>query len=82
MSRPLIVTRLHQILDAMATRLRDDRRPRVRRIPRAEMLEGRALMANIIASGVISSTASGANFNYTIQLSNSSSSYSGIGSFW
>ena len=39
-------------------------------------------MATINASGVISSTAAGADFNYTINLSNASSSNSGIGTFW
>jgi outer membrane biosynthesis protein TonB len=47
-----------------------------------EYLEGRALMATINASGVISSTAAGADFNYTIKLTNASSSNAGIGTFW
>ena len=39
-------------------------------------------MATINASGVISSTAAGADFNYTINLTNASSSNAGIGTFW
>ena len=39
-------------------------------------------MATINASGVISSTAAGAGFNYTINLTNASSSNAGIGTFW
>ncbi len=47
-----------------------------------EALEDRRLLANIIPSGVISSTADGSNFNYTIALSNSSASNASIGTFW
>jgi hypothetical protein len=54
----------------------------MRRRPGLEFLEKRALMANIMASGVISSVAAGSNFDYTIQLTNSSASSSGIGTFW
>ena len=39
-------------------------------------------MATINASGVISATAAGSITNYTIKLSNASSSNSGIGTFW
>ena len=39
-------------------------------------------MATINASAVISSTAAGADTNYTIDLTNASSSNSGIGTFW
>jgi hypothetical protein len=39
-------------------------------------------MATISASAVISSTPAGADFNYTIDLTNASSSDSGIGTFW
>ncbi len=53
MARPLIVTQLHEILNAMAPRHRRDRRSRVSRIPVAESLECRGLMS-ITASGVIS----------------------------
>ena len=81
MARPLIVTQLHEILNAMVPRHRKDRRSRVSRIPVAESLECRGLMS-ITASGVISSTPDGSNYNYTIQLTNSSSSTSGIGTFW
>ena len=80
MARPLIVTQLHEILNAMAPRHRKDRRSRVSRIPVAESLECRGLMS-ITASGVISSTPDGSNYNYTIQLTNSSTSTEGIGVF-
>jgi hypothetical protein len=53
-----------------------------RRFIGLEPLEGRALMATISASAVISSTPAGADFNYTIDLTNASSSNSGIGTFW
>jgi hypothetical protein len=39
-------------------------------------------MATINASGVISATPMGADFNYTINLANASSSNAGIGTFW
>ena len=39
-------------------------------------------MSGIAASGVISSTPAGSNFDYTIDLSNSSSSTASIGTFW
>ena len=38
--------------------------------------------ANITASGVISSKPDGSDFDYTIKLTNSSSSNAGIGTFW
>ena len=47
------------------------RRSKARRIPGVESLEQRALLANITASGVISSTPDGANYDYSITLSNS-----------
>src|SRR6516165_5461061 len=80
MARLLIVTQLHEILNAVARRHRKDRRSRVSRIPVAESLECRGLMS-ITASGVISSTPDGSNYNYTIQLTNSSTSTEGIGVF-
>ena len=46
-----------------------------------ESLESRALLANIVASGVISSAPDGSDYNYTIALTNSSQSDSGIGTF-
>jgi uncharacterized protein YjdB len=39
-------------------------------------------LANITPSGIISSTPNGANFDYTITLTNSNSSNAGIGTFW
>ena len=83
MSRSLFVRRLHRVLDALSAGSGDkQRRSRARRFTGLEYLEGRALMATINASGVISSTAAGAGFNYTINLTNASSSNSGIGTFW
>jgi hypothetical protein len=61
---------------------RTGRRPGPRRIPGIEPLEGRALLANITASAVITEAPSGADFNYTITLTNSGSSTSPIGTFW
>jgi hypothetical protein len=58
------------------------KRRRPRHLADLECLEGRALLANITASAVISSTPSGADFNYTIVLKNSSASTSPIGTFW
>jgi uncharacterized protein YjdB len=58
------------------------RRSRAHHFCGAEPLEKRMLLANITASAVISSTPAGSNFNYNIVLSNSSSSNSGIGTFW
>ena len=83
MSRFHLGTRLHRAFGAMTSggRRKGLRRP-MRGFPGVEPLEGRALMANITPSGVISSTAAGADFNYTINLANSSSSNSGIGTFW
>ena len=83
MSRSSFVGRLHRVLDALSPgRGHERRRSRARRFTGLEYLEGRALMATINASGVISSTAAGADFNYTIILTNASSSNSGIGTFW
>ncbi len=62
--------------------------PRTRRTYRAssltglESLEERRLLANITPSAVISSTPDGADFDYKITLTNSSTSGSGIGTFW
>ena len=39
-------------------------------------------MAAITASGALSSVADGVNFDYTVKLTNSASSTSGIGTFW
>ena len=83
MLRSFFVGRLHRVLDALSPGGgREKRRSRARRFTGLEYLEGRALMATINASGVISSTAAGADFNYTIALTNASSSNSGIGTFW
>ncbi len=83
MSRSIFGSRLHRILGAFTAGGRSqERRPRVRRSPQLESLEGRALMATINASATISSLADGPNFDYTVQLANSRTSNSGIGTFW
>jgi hypothetical protein len=83
MSRSRFGSRLFQAFAALA---RDghatQRRCRVSHRPRVEILEKRALLANITASAVINSVPNGPNFNHTITLSNSSSSDAGIGTFW
>ena len=83
MSRSFFVGRLHRVLGALAPGSgHKKRRSRARRFTGLEYLEGRAFLATINASGVISSTAAGSNVNYTITLTNASSSNSGIGTFW
>src|SRR3954469_7823074 len=83
MSRSLFVTRLHRVLGALSPGGgHKTRRSRARRFSGLESLEGRALMATINASAVISSTPAGAGFNHSITLTNDSSSNSGIGTFW
>src|SRR4051794_8641399 len=83
MSRSFFAARLHRVLGALSPGGgRRAHRSRARRFTGLESLEGRALMATINASGVISSTAAGAGFNYTITLANDRSSNAGIGTFW
>jgi hypothetical protein len=75
-----------QLLRAFAIRTRASlarqRRSKASRIPGVESLERRALLANLTASGVISSTPDGANYDYSITLSNSGSSSAAVGTFW
>ena len=83
MSRSIFGTRLHQVFGALTAGSRRKKpRSKIRRSPQLEFLEGRALMAGITASAVISSTPAGSNFDYTIDLTNSSSSTASIGTFW
>ena len=83
MSGSFFVRRLHRVLGGLSPGSGPKkRRSWARRFTGLEYLEGRALMATINASGVISSTAAGANFNNTITLTNASSSNAGIGTFW
>jgi hypothetical protein len=83
MSQSIFGSRLHQVYGAFSAGSRSKgRRPKVRRSPELESLEGRALMATINASATISSVADGPDFAYTVQLANSSASNSGIGTFW
>jgi hypothetical protein len=75
-----------QLLQVFAARkcasLAWQRRSMARRIPGVESLERRALLANITASGVISSAPDGADTDYSITLSNSASSGAAVGTFW
>src|SRR4051794_18227045 len=83
MLESFFVGRLRRVLGALsAGGGRRKRRSRARRFTGLEALEGRALLATINASGVISSTAAGPNTNFTINLTNARSSNSGIGTFW
>ena len=83
MSHNSVSERLGRVVRAFSPAGRSpERRPRPRRVPGVEPLEGRALLANITASAVISSAPDGANFDYTITLTNSSSSTSPVGTFW
>ncbi len=83
MSQSHFGTRLHQVLRVLTTGSRRKKpRSTIRPSLQLELLEGRALMSGIAASGVISSTPAGSNFDYTIDLSNSSSSTASIGTFW
>ncbi len=83
MLRSFFGTRVDQMAGSSGRRLRC-KELRFRPCARfgVEALEERRLLANIIPSGVISSKPDGANFDYTITLSNSSSSNSSIGTFW
>jgi hypothetical protein len=83
MSRSVFFGPLHRVLGALAPADgHKKRQSRARQFTGLEYLEGRALMATINPSAVISSTAVGPDFNYTITLTNASTSDSGIGTFW
>ena len=83
MSRTFFVRQLHRVLDALSPGSGHTRRRSWgRRFTGLEYLEGRALMATINAYGVIGSAAEGSHFDYTMKLTNSSSSNAGIGTFW
>jgi hypothetical protein len=83
MSRSFRDTRLLNLASAVgALRRPKERRSQARRFHGLECLEQRALLANITASAVISSASQGSNTAYTLTLTNSSSSTSGIGTFW
>ncbi len=83
MSQSIFGARLDQVLGAFLTGSRRKQpRSKLRRFLQLEVMEGRALMSGITASGVISSTPAGSNFDYTIDLTNSSSSTASIGTFW
>jgi hypothetical protein len=83
MTRSLFDTRFHQVLGCLTLGGRPQQcRPRARRFFEVESLEKRALLANITPSATINSAPSGSDYNYTITLNNSSSSTSGIGTFW
>ena len=83
MARSFLGTRLDRVWGARVRTGRRGGRPLgVHSLPRVEFLEDRTLLANITPSGLISSTPDGSNFAYTIALSNSNTSTSGIGTFW
>ncbi len=83
MSQSFFGTRSSRVLGLLAPGNRYQTRERtIRRFPAVEPLEQRALLSNITASGVLSSTPVGSSFADTITLTNSSSSNSGIGTFW
>ena len=83
MSRFRFGTRVDRVFGASSRRgRRAERRFHADSLPGVEILEGRVLLANLIPSGVISSKPDGSNFDYTIELTNSSESTSSIGTFW
>jgi hypothetical protein len=82
MSRSFFSTQLQRVLGGFSPGGHKKRRCRAHRFTGLECLEGRALLATINASGVISSTPAGAGTNYSITLTNASSSNAGIGTFW
>jgi hypothetical protein len=83
MSRSFLVKRWGEVLDTLkGSGRRKRRRSQSLAFASLEHLEGRALLATINPGAVISSTPVGADFNYTITLTNASSSGSGIGTFW
>jgi trimeric autotransporter adhesin len=56
-------------------------RERLGRVLGLDFLESRALLANIVASGMVSTASDGSDYSYTIGLTDSSQSDSGIGTF-
>jgi hypothetical protein len=83
MPRAYLVRRFDRVLGAIAHAGGGrPRRERTGRFLAVESLESRALLTNIIASGVITSSPVSGGYNYTIALSNSSQSDSPIGTFW
>ena len=83
MPRSRLGTQVDRVFGGLTRRVRRAaRRFRPDPLPWVEILEDRVLLANITASGVISSKPDGSNFDYTIELTNSSSSTASIGTFW
>jgi hypothetical protein len=83
MSRSLFGARLRQVFGTRTrASLAKQRRSRASGIPGVESLERRTLLANITASGVISSTSNSGNYDYSITLTNSASSSAAVGTFW
>lgn len=76
-------SRLCRLLVALSPKIdHEPSGPRARQRTEIESLEGRALMASITgASAVITSAPVGANFDYTVDLTDSSGS-AAIGTFW
>ncbi len=76
-------TQVDRFFGASRTRVdRDGRRFRASSLPGLQALEERRLLSDIVPSAVISSTPDGSNFDYKIDLSNSSASTDSIGTFW
>ncbi len=83
MVKNYVTSRCRRLVDAFYPAVRSRmQRPGVRRRPALESLEGRALLASVAASAVVSSVADGADFDYTVNLTNSSASSAAIGTFW
>jgi hypothetical protein len=83
MSRSILGTQMLRAFGGPTSGVRHSgRRFRTSSFIGLESLEARRLLASITASAVISSTPTGANFNYNITLTNSASSTSPIGTFW
>ncbi len=83
MPRSLFGTHVGRVFGASARQGRHvGRRSHATSLGRVEALEERRLLSNIIPSGVISDTPDGSNYDYTIDLSNSSASNASIGTFW
>jgi hypothetical protein len=83
MSRSTLGTQVLRAFGSSMSRVRrSGRRFRTSSFIEVESLEERRLLASITPTAVISSTPQGADFNYSITLTNSASSTTQIGTFW
>ncbi len=83
MSRNLFVKRFGDALTRFVSRTsRTKLRSPATHFNGLEYLEGRSLLTTINASAVISAAPTGADFNYSINLTNASTSDTGVGTFW